>query len=197
MFLLLTERAELLLETIRSRAPILRMQPLSDAQMSDYLKSPDRPDVAREARALSGEDFTALLRMANGRIGRALTLLEAEKRAPVLARRKGAAQLCRALAEGKGQDELLAILLSFGDKREDLLARLAVITEALRDLLLLTRTDLAPLVFFTDRDEAIDLSARFSAARLLHLITATEQTMEQLSANANVRLSLFSYLNRL
>lgn len=197
MFLLLTERAELLLETIRSRAPILRMQPISDTQMSDYLRAPARPDVAREAKALSDEDFAALLRMANGRIGRALTLLEAEKRAPVLARRKAAEQLCEALAAGKGQDELLSLVLSFGTSREELLARLAVITEALRDLLLLTRTDHAPLVFFTDREAAIDLSARFPAARLMTLIAATEQTMEQLAANANVRLSLFSYLNRL
>ena len=197
MFLLLTERAELLLETIRSRAPILRMQPISDARMTEYLLDPARPDVAREAKALSQSDLVALLRMANGRIGRALTLLEAEKRAPVIARRAAAEQLCEALAQGKGQDELLSLVLSFGTVREDLLARLGVITEALRDLLLLTRTDAAPLVFFTDREHAIDLSARFSATRLLSLINATEQTMEQLSANANVRLSLFSYLNRL
>ena len=197
MFLLLTERAELLLETIRSRAPILRMQPLSDGQMREYLYSPDRPDVAREAKALSEADLAALLRMANGRIGRALTLLEAEKRAPVLARRAAAEQLCAALAAGKSQDELLSQILSFGTAREDVLARLSVMTEALRDLLLLTRTDHAPLIFFTDREQAIDLSARFCASRLMRLIAATEQTMEQLSANANVRLTLFAYLNRL
>ena len=149
MFLLLTERAELLLETIRSRAPILRLQPIPDAQMSAYLCAQDRPDVAKQAKALSDEDFSALLRMANGCIGRALTLLEAEKRAPVLARRKGAEQLCAALAEGKGQDELLSLLLSFGASREDLLGRFSTITEALRDLVLLTRTDHAPLIFFT------------------------------------------------
>ena len=197
MFLLLTERAELLLETIRSRAPILRMQPIADAEMVQYLRSPSRPEVAREARALADEDFSALLRMANGRIGRALTLLEAEKRAPMLARRTGAEKLCEALAQGRSQDELLALLLSFGTSREDLLARLSLIVEALRDLLLLSHTDHAPLIFFTDRERAIDLSVRFSAARLLQLIGATEQTMEQLSANANVRLALFSYLNRL
>lgn len=197
MFLLLTERAELLLETIRSRAPILRMQPISDAQMTEYLLSPDRPDVAREAKTLSEEERTALLRMANGRIGRALTLLEAEKRAPVFARRAGAEQLCEALAHGKSPDELLSLILSFGASREDLLSRLSLIVEALRDLLLLSRTDHAPLIFFTDRERAIDLSVRFSAARILQLITATEQTMEQLSANANVRLSLFAYLNRI
>ncbi len=197
MFLLLTERAELLLETIRSRAPILRMQPIDDEQMTAYVLDPARPEVAREAKALPSEEFSALLRMANGCIGRAVTLLEAQKRAPVLARRTAAEQLCEALAQGKGADELLATVLSFGTTREDLLARFGVITEAFRDLLVLTRTDTAPLVFFTDRERAIDLCARFSASRLLQLIAATEQAMEQLSANANVRLTLFSYLKSL
>ena len=135
--------------------------------------------------------------MANGRIGRALTLLEAEKRAPVLARRGAAEHFCEMLARGKSQDEVLALILSFGTSREDLLARLSLIVEALRDLLLLSRTDHAPLIFFTDREHAIDLCAAFPAMRLLHLIAATEQTMEQLLGNANVRLSLFSYFNRI
>ena len=197
MFLLLAERAELLLETIRSRAPILRMQPIADTQMREYLLSADRPDVAREAKALPREEFDALLRMANGAIGRALTLLEKEKRAPVLARRQAAEQFCRTLAQMRSPDELLAVLMSFGTAREDLLARLATVTEALRDLLLLAYTDHAPLIFFTDREAALELSASFAAERLQTFLHATEETMEQLSMNANVRLTVFRYLELL
>ena len=197
MFLLLAERSELLLETIRSRAPILRMQPIGDAMMSDYLLSPSRPDVAREAKALPEGDFSALLRMSNGCIGRALVLLEEKKRAPVMARRQAAEQLCRTLVQMRSPDELLALLLGFGTAREELLARLSAITEALRDLLLLNYTDNAPLIFFTDREAATELSACFSAGRLQGYLQATEETMEQLSANANTRLALFRYLDLL
>ena len=197
MFLLLAERAELLLETIRSRAPILRMQPIADAQMREYLLSPDRPDVARAAKALPEEECAALLRMSNGCIGRAMELLEEKKRAPVMARRACAEQFCRTLAQMRSQDEMLALLMSFGTAREDLLARLQTITEALRDLLLLTYTDHAPLIFFTDREAAMELSACFAAERLQTFLKATEQTMETLSMNANTRLTMFRYLDLL
>ncbi len=193
MFLLLAERAELLLETIRSRAPILRMQPIGDAQMREYLLSPDRPDVAREARALPEGELAALLRMANGCIGRALLLLEEKKRAPVMARRAAAEQLCRTLSQMRSPDELLSLLLSFGTAREELLARLQTVTEALRDLLLLSYTDNAPLIFFTEREAAEELSSCFAAHRLQDFLTATEQTMEALSMNANTRLTMFRY----
>ena len=197
MFLLLAERAELLLETIRSRAPILRMQPIADAQMREYLLSPDRPDVAREAKALPEEDLAALLRMSNGCIGRALELLEEKKRTPVMARRKAAERFCRTLAQMRSQDELLAQVMDFGTAREELLSRLQTITEALRDLLLLCYTDSAPLVFFTDREAALELSACFAAERLQGFLQATEQTMETLSMNANTRLTMFRYVDLL
>jgi DNA polymerase-3 subunit delta' len=197
MFLLLAERAELLLETIRSRAPILRMQPIADAQMREYLLSPERPEVAREAKALPPGDLDALLRMANGAIGRALVLLEEKKRAPVMARRAAAEQLCRTLAQMHSQDELLALLMSFGTARDELQARLQTVTEALRDLLLLCYAEQAPLIFFTDRASAEELSACFAAERLLGFLHATEQTMEMLSMNANTRLTMFRYLELL
>ena len=197
MFLLLAERAELLLETIRSRAPILRMQPINDAQMREYLLCADRPEVAREAKALSAGDFSALLRMSNGCIGRALVLLEEKKRAPVMAKRADAEKLCRLLSQMRSPDELLALLLSFGTAREDLIARLQLITEALRDLMLLSYTENAPLIFFTDRAAAEDLSACFAAERLQGFLQATEQTMETLSMNANTRLTLFRYADLL
>jgi len=67
----------------------------------------------------------------------------------------------------------------------------------LRDLLLLSYTDNAPLIFFTDREAAADLSALFSAARLQNFLKATEQTMETLSMNANTRLTMFRYMDLL
>lgn len=197
MFLLLCEHTELLLETIRSRAPVLRMQPIGDEQMTAYLQAPERPDVARTAKALPSEEFAALLRMANGRIGRALTLLEDKKRAPVLAGRQCAEQLCRALADGASRATLLSIGLSLGTDRAELVARISLLQEALRDLLLLMHSEKAPLLFFTDRESAIELSSRFSAQRLLYLMRQGETTTDTLNANANTRLTLVHYLDRL
>lgn len=199
-FLLLADTSANFLETVRSRAPILRMQAIPDEQMTSFLLSPERPAIARTASKLmeeSPEEFASLLRMASGRIGHALTLLEEKKRAPLIARREFALTLCRALATGKKEPTLLPLFYATERKREEAVARLTTANEALRDLLALTLTDNAPLLFFTDRDEAQDLAARFTTAKILSFIRATDDTLEQLFANANVHLALTNYHARL
>ena len=199
-FLLLCEDGNALLETIRSRAPMLRMQPIAKEELRAHLLSPDRPAIARKAKELiehSPEDFEALLCMADGRIGRALELLEEKKRTPLLAHRADAARLCRLLADGTKGGELLELLLGFGKSREDVSVHLLAVQQALRDLVLLGRSDTAPLLFFTNRDEAIDLSAKFTAATLLQYVAATDDALDALAANANVRLAITQYLCRL
>ena len=200
LFLLLANDASVLLETVRSRAPVLRLQPIGDDMMRDYLLSPERPAVARSAKALAEQhpsDFAALLRMSDGRIGRALTLLEEKKRAPLLARRDTAQKVCELLSHGNGGTELLSLLYAFDKSREEATERLTCIRDALRDLLALTLSDTAPLVFFTDREAAEDLSIRFTSASILSRIKATDEALHSLSINANVRLTLTRYHNRL
>ena len=200
LFLLLAKESDLLLETIRSRAPILRLQPVCEEEMRNYLLSPERPAIARSVRALcdaSPDDFAALLKMANGSIGRALALLEEKKRAPLLAARATAEEFCTLLAEGTRQDALLELLLALPSARDDLQSRLELIALALRDLSLLVHSDTAPLVFFTDRERAIDLAVRFTPGRLLSYLSATEQAQGALLLNANTRLTLIQYLCRL
>lgn len=197
-FLLLSEQGDALLETIRSRAPILRMQPVEDEMLCAYLLSPARGAVARTAAALKeGGELAALLRMAGGRIGRALELLEEKKRAPMMARREAASELCALLADGKRRDALLAHLLSFGSARDELCARLSLFKEALRDLIALCCSEEAPLVFFTDREAAVELSARFLQRELFQFVEATDLALAALSANANTRLVMIQYLCRL
>ena len=81
--------------------------------------------------------------------------------------------------------------------RDELCARLALFTEALRDLIALCCNEEAPLVFFTDREGACDLAARFLIRELFCFVEATEQTLAQLRANANTRLAITHYLCRL
>ena len=142
-------------------------------------------------------NFAALLKMANGSIGRALVLLEEKKRAPLLAARATAEEFCTLRAEGTRQDALLELLLALPSARDELQSRLELIALALRDLSLLVHSDTAPLVFFTDRERAIDLAVRFTPGRLLSYLSATEQAQGALLLNANTRLTLIQYLCRL
>lgn len=201
LFLLLTEDAGALLETIRSRAPILRMQPVNDREMRDFLLSPERdPKLLRAARDLSEnapDDFAALIATAGGAIGKALELLDEKKREPMLADRAAISQAVMLLAARTRNDELLSAILSFGSNREEVTERLLLLRLALRDLLLLGLSESAPLLFYTDRDQAIELSERFTTARLLAAQSAIEAAIDALVENANLRLTEIQLLTEL
>ena len=126
-----------------------------------------------------------------------LSLLEDKQRAPMLARRADAMTLCELLANGRKNDTVMQLLLSFDTARDELIERLSVVDEALRDLSVLARCEQAPMLFFADREEAAELSARFTERRLMDLVRATDDTIAALTANANARLALTQYLCRL
>lgn len=194
-FLLLAEDTDALLETVRSRAPIHRMRPIAHEPLSRYLqREPVGAALAKDAP----EEFAELLLLSRGWIGEARLLLDAQKREPLLQRRRFAARMVELLCEGSRSALLEALLERGGDRnREALLADLAMLSEALRDLLLLSRTEEAPLIFYTDREAAADLSARFTTARLLAILTRLEEAKESLLNNANVRLTVTLLASRL
>ena len=192
LFLILTEDARALLETVRSRAPILRLQPISRDTMREFLTT-SPVGIAAGGAALLREkpgELEAILQLSSGSIGKALSLLDQRKRAPLMERRTVAEELLQLLAKGSTQDEVYLLLRSFGTGREEFRLKLAMLKLAIRDLVLLTRTEQAPLLFFTDREAAETLAARFTTARLLYLTRAVSETDEALASNANVRLAL-------
>lgn len=192
LFLLLTENAGALLETVRSRAPIFRLQPLSRERIKEYLTTAPE-GIEGGAGALLRErpaEFEALLTLSDGSLGRALELLDPKKRAPLLEQRDFAKTVLRLLAERRAQDQLFLLLRPLEKYREELQARLSMLLLALRDLVLVSRTEQAPLLFFTEREEAIDLATAFTTARLLKISCGIEEAKTALTANANVRLTL-------
>ena len=201
LFFLLAADASALLETIRSRAPVLRMQPVTEAEIEAYLCASGRdPALARAASALrtgAPEDFAAILRMSSGRIGAAIALLDEEKRAPMLENRRTVTEICRLLSRRASPDILLSTLLTFGTNRESVIEKLLLLEQALRDLLLLLYSEKAELVFFTDREAAWELSSLFTARRLLSHTDTVRETLSALAANGNVRLLLVQLQHRL
>lgn len=195
LFLLLTTDASALLETIRSRAPIFRMQPVCDEEMRAFLEK----KATGGARWLmdNGENTQAILRIANGSIGRALTLLDRAVGEPQILARERAKRTCELLASTGASAELLLLFLSFPTSRDDLSAQLATIKEALRDLILLSQSEHAPLIFFTDREAATDLALRFPTGRLFRYSELTEAALSALAMNANVRLTLIGLFDGL
>ena len=89
LFLLLATDAMALLETIRSRAPVYRTQPVSEREMQEYLiaHSPEAARLFREAP----EEAEGILRLSGGSIGEALRHIGGADRATLLQYRENAA----------------------------------------------------------------------------------------------------------
>lgn len=189
LFLLLCENATTLLETIRSRAPILRLEPIENAEIHSHLCRTNR-----EALALHTENqqaFDEIIAAANGSIGRALSLLDEKKRVPILEKREIAREfvkLCTSRRNTVATMRFFNILNT--KKRDELLDWLEIQLLCVRDLLLCKQTESAPLCFFYDREEACSLSYHFTTPELLRLCDCLCDASNRLRANANVRLTL-------
>lgn len=181
LFLLLCDGADHLLETIRSRAPILRTQPIPDGEIRDFLR-------ARRC-TLSEEDLNAVILRADGCIGQALTLADARAVKPILKMRETCDEFMATCA-ARRYDSLPAVLTRFGNKRDGVMELLALISLAARDLILLRHSDTVRLKYYTDRDSAEELACRFTTKSLLALDRAVGSAADSLEGNSNVRLTL-------
>ena len=148
------------METVKSRAPILRMEKILNSDIEKYIL--DHDPRASQLKLSSAEEFDELICAADGSIGYAISLLDAKKRKGVLENRRTAREFID-LAGGKHNSEKFEIISSLGTKRQDICDRLFYIQYALRDLILLKKSEDAPLCFYSDREKACELSTHFSS----------------------------------
>ena len=188
LFLLLCETTATLLETVKSRAPTRRTEPVPAEEIKAFLLSQSRE--AKELLGNSPEELSELVAAADGSIGRALSLLNAGSRKPILRRREAAREFVRLALGSHNGAAAMKHLNGLGQKREDLLRQLQTNLLCLRDLLLLKQTEQAPLCFFADREEALNLAYSFTTPKLLKLCDCIEEACDKLRMNSNVRLTI-------
>lgn len=193
VFFLICENSNSLLETIRSRAPILRLRRLDDDLVERYLLQNDK-----RAQKLKDEDastFETLVFASDGRIGRAISLLDTKKR-KTLFEERAIAERILSLLSCPGRGEVLELVSSLGNKRADILKYLVSVQYAVRDLILLKKTDSAPLCFFPNREQAQELSTRYTSDSLFALYDSLRGASDELEANSNVRLTLLNMVQK-
>lgn len=188
-FFLLCEQAGLLLETIRSRAPILRTEPIDSEKIDRYLCEHDVR--AKQMKLASPEAYKELLLISRMGIGQALYYLEPKHLSPVLEARHLALDFVTAAVTSR---DPITLLSRFSQKREEAVQELSLIADALRDLLLLKKSETVTLSFFTDFNAAIDLCDRVSLQFLYRFMEAIQAAMDSFARNANVKLSLIQML---
>lgn len=189
-FLLLAADEGAMLETIRSRAPILRMGYIPPEQMKDHLIRHDR-----RGAALAQEDpeaFSAIALAADGCIGAAQILLDARRRKPVMQKREAAEEFLSLCVSRHAAHEVLSVLGAFPQKREEAAALLELISLGVRDLLACKRAPGARFCFFADRAKAEQMTEQISMSALLRLSDALAEAIAALERNANQRITLLT-----
>ncbi len=193
LFLLLCERPEDLLETIRSRAPIIRTEPIPPEQIAEHLA---KDEAMARLKTNSPNEFFEIVMASSGRIGQALELCDPEKRASVMKARDHARRFITSMSKKPGGSTLIDIIEEFPQSRTELAGRLSLIVTALRDLTLLKKSEDVPLCFYHDRELALELSDSFTVSSLLSLISDCEKAKFSVLHNANIKLTLTNLVIR-
>ncbi len=193
MFFLLCENSSSLLETVKSRAPVLRLERLDDREVEEYILKNDKR--AAQLKESSNRDLCTVVFSSGGCIGRALELLDAKRRKALLDQRALTVSIISTLSRAD-TTAIMECISSLGTKRADAVQNLIMLQSALRDLILLKKCDTVSLCFFDDPDEASELSTHFTSAALLLLYDSAVQTVKDLESNANLRLALLSMMQR-
>ena len=191
IFVLLCNDSAALLETIRSRAPIYRLEKLSGEEISKYLI--EKHSKANEIYRDAPDEFNELVIASQGTIGKAISLLDDKERKKEFSERAIAKGFIE-LSLNRSKAKIFDMISSLGAKRHDIAERLTLIQYAIRDLILLKKSDSAELVFYSNRDEASEISAKLTLKRLIDMYTAIDMAIEDLKASANVRLTLLSMM---
>ena len=187
IFFLLCESEEKLLETIKSRAPILRTEPISNEKIKEYLVI--NSEEARKLGDSKPAELDAVVSIANGSIGRAIELIDEKTRQPFVRQREIAERLIT-LALSKNALGLTELFISLPTKQDELIPILTCAETLLRDLILLKKSEDAVLCFYSDREAAIELSYSTSLSTLLSLYSQIGKTKDTLLRNANIKLTL-------
>lgn len=191
-FMLLCENAELLLQTVRSRAPVLRTERVTNKELDEYLCAHDIR--AAQMKLSAPAEYAELIMASKNGIGTALEYLNPKAFAPIKEIRRLAFDFTDHATDGTSTRNTLSLLPALTQKRETFELQIAAISEAVTDLMLLKKDDNATLVFFADRDRAIELCDRCSMSFLYRLSEAVLNAIEANERNANVRLTAVEML---
>lgn len=188
---LLTERAEALLTTIRSRTQLIRMELLSPDAMEEALA---KNVAARRYRERDPDGFRALLEGSGGALGQVLELLDGKRGDAYGKRRAAVSDAVRKIVTAAPYSEIVSACGHLPQKRQELTEELCLYIAALRDLILIYRGENVSLTFYTSREEAEALATRAGLFRLLKVYDLIVCVKDALAANANVQLTLASFM---
>ncbi len=185
VFFLLTTNASALLETIRSRAPVLRMQQFDSDTLADILAK----DPAYEALARSQSDFFhESVLAADGAIGQARQYLSRSFSASdaTLTLRADALKIVSAMFTYSASENV-SLLLSLPKDRGDAADLLKFVLTGLRDLAVLKKNASIPPLLFPSKEACRAFGEKISVSRIHSAYDCASAAYNDILANASVQ----------
>ncbi|MBQ7761117.1 MAG: hypothetical protein IJ400_03570 [Clostridia bacterium] len=188
LFFLLTTDSSYLLETIRSRAQILRTKPLDNDTIYSYVKKNCKISVGDDA-------LKEIIVASGGSLGYVIDMLDEKKSQALSKDRERAKSLV--LAYLNDNSESISFITSlFSMQRDKFKELLSMCSVVVRDLAVVKKYRGASLCFFTSLEQALELASRHSLSKILKLYETIEDAIEDLNANASVSNTLVSILTK-
>lgn len=195
VIMLLASGTDSILTTIKSRTQYVAMSRFATDELSEYLER-----ESAEARSLAFRDpeaYKALLVSADGRIGKALQLLNPKAREENEQKREETLAVIRALGKKTPYTELYAAIYSLPQKRVEFSLALEALISALSDLILAKKSESFAPVFFTDPISAKEAAEDVPIGRLMKIYDIVIHTYRECEKNANVTLAAANMASRI
>ena len=185
VFLLLTEDRQKLLETIRSRAQIVRTERIKPDRLKDYLMT---TQSGKLLRMRSPDEFEKTVIMAGGVIGKALMLLsDSDASASYKRCRAVAEELVSSICKGKKADALKTFLearLASAAEAKDVLL---LASDAVRDMMAVKRSSAPELLFYVSVEDALAFSYDAPMKKLILMNDEIHSSILKLEANVSFK----------
>lgn len=178
VFFLLCQDAGMLLETIRSRAQILRTKPLSSEEIFNHVKN-------NASVPFSDDSLNEIIVASQGSLGYVYDMLDGDKSKELIKSRTLAKGFVSSLLNSEAEATILASSM-FSWQRDKLRDTLSLCLIALRDLIVIKKDPSVSLIFFTSYNEAKEISSPHNIKKLLNLKDAIDAAIDALAINASV-----------
>ncbi len=187
VFFLLTADSGALLETIRSRAQLLRTKRLDEETVFDYIRK-NRRDIA-----ISDDKLRQIIKASYGSLGYAMEMSDKKSSEALISKRARAVDFVSAIL--RDDNDAVSFLMSLSSLTRDELKELLLLAyEIIGDLLSVKRDREPPLYFFTSAQEANELCSKYSITKVISVCNALSEAYDALNSNTQTAITLMTVL---
>lgn len=186
VFFLLCQDASYLLETIRSRAQLLRTKPLSNSVIFKYIRD-------NMLSSLNDDSLNEIIVSSRGSLGYVIDMLDEKRAEELLSSREKISSFAEALLSNDISSYSMITSL-FSMSRDALKELLSSALIAVRDMAVIKKDKNAALCFYASRENVIKLASRHSLKKILGIYDAIEKGLYDFGSNSNVPNTLTSIL---